>query len=151
MDTPAQGKHQAMLRKLLFGAAIALALLTGAFMPGTVSENAVAAPMMSTATHIDMTANVLDVRQNCGPWNNYCRPSIGGGNVGGCVTVGGVRFCMGTGGTNCHWYNGVRYCNNDRPVPPPAARCIRLNNHLYCSYKHRADCVRVNRQTYCRF
>ncbi len=135
-----------MIRKLLLlGAFVALTFFAGAFMAGTTSVPATAAPLMSTVPHVDMSTNVQDVARRCGPWNNWCRP-----RVGGCIMVGGVRFCVGSGGTRCHWYNGVRYCRSG-PGPGPAASCIRLNGHRYCNYKHRGDCVRVNRVRYCRF
>ena len=86
----------------------------------------------------------VGTRRSAAPWNDWCRPSGGGSS---CVMIGGVQLCVGGTGSNCHWYNGVKYCNNG----PSAGSCVTVNGLRYCSYKHAGDCIRVNSRTYCRY
>ncbi len=148
-----------MLRKLLFSALTALVLAGGILMTSAVPGDT-APVMMSPAPHVQVDNNLIQVRA-CGPWNNWCGNGVqcgrwnnwcgrgpGGGGPSGCITLGGVQFCVGNGGTNCHWHNGVRYCNNG-PGPAPG-KCIVVNGHQYCTYKHN-NCIRVNGTRYCRY
>jgi hypothetical protein len=159
-----------MVRKLLFSAFAALVLAGGLLMASAFPGSA--APMMSPVTQAQPGNNVIPVAA-CGPWNNWCRPRVGPdcgpwnnwcgqqsqcgpwnnwckpSSGGGCITVGGVQLCVGGTGSNCHWYNGARYCNNG--PGPSAGSCVFVNGARYCSYKRAGDCIRVNGRRYCRY
>ena len=162
-----------MIRKLLFGAIVALVFAAGALVVGAVPGNAGVAPMMSAVPHSQANGNLLDVKAcgpwnnwcygggggncgpwnnwcgggggNCGPWNNWCHPG-GGGGASGCIMLGGVQLCVGGGGSNCHWYNGQKYCGGGG-----GGSCIYVSGHSYCSYKHNGPCVWSNGVKYCRY
>ncbi len=148
-----------MFRKFLFTAFAALVVAGGLLMTSAVPGDT--APVtMSIAPHVQVNNDLIQVRTcgpwnnwcgnaaQCGQWNNWCGRGPGGGGASGCITVGGVRFCVGTGGSNCHWHNGVRYCNNG---PVFVKKCIRVNGHKYCNYKNQSQCIRVNGVRYCRY
>ena len=163
-----------MLRKLLFSAFAALVLAGGLLVASAVPGDTAPVPMMSAVPHVQADDNLIQVRtcgpwnnwcqpvQNCGPWNNWCRPVQncgswnnwcgrgpgGGGGASGCVSFGGVQFCIGNGGSNCRWHNGRKYCNNG---PAFVQKCVTVNNKRYCNYKHNGPCVNVNGERYCRF
>ena len=150
-----------MFRKLLFGALAALVLAGGMLMTSAMPGETAPIPTMSAIPHAQVDNNVIQVKacgpwnnwcgngNQCGPWNNWCgNGGGGGGGSSGCVIIGGVKLCIGGGGPNCHWYNGVKYCNN-QPSPPPG-QCIVVNGKSYCSYKYNPPCVYVNGVKYCR-
>ena len=150
-----------MFRKLLFNVLAAVVLAGGVLLTNTVVGDANPI-LMSPAPQVQVNGGVLDVRQNCGWWNNWCRPTqrqcgrwnnwCGRGDGGDrtCINLGGVQFCVNGSGTDCHWYNNRRYCDNGRR-PDRGQQCVNVNGRRYCDYNHRGDCIRVNRRTYCRY
>jgi hypothetical protein len=159
-----------MIRKVLFGALAALALASGMLMMSAIPGDTAPVLTMSTVPHVQVNNDLIQVKAcgswnnwcqpmgpggggnpNCGPWNNWCHPMGpgGGGGNSGCINLGGVQLCIGGSGPNCHWYNGVKYCNN-QPRPRPD-QCIQYNGRTYCSYKHNSSCVIVNGIRYCRY
>lgn len=160
-----------MLRRMLFSALAALVLAGGLMLASAFPGNA--APLMSVpAAHAQTDNGLIEVR-SCGPWNNWCQPMAGprcgpwnnwcgrGSECGrwnnwcgrgpsgnsACIMLGGVQFCVGNNGSNCHWQNGRKYCDNGRR---PGGDCVQVNGHRYCTFKH-YDCVRVNGRNYCRY
>ncbi len=162
-----------MFRKVLFSALTALALAGGVLISSAIPGDT-APVMMSPLPQAQTQGDLIQVKNNCGWWNNYCGNGNNNNNynnnsnsTSGCVTLGGVQLCVGGTGTNCHWHNGKKYCdnnnnnnnnkkyksfnNNNNNNYMNSQKCVSVNYKKYCNYKHNGDCITVNGDKYCRF
>lgn len=141
-----------MPKKILFGLVAALLIAVGLFAIPVSSGNAaigMSSGAQMTPPNFTPAPDLQKVAINCGWWNNWCNNGCGawnnwchsGGSVA-CIMFGGIQLCTGGGGGNCHWSNGVQYCqvNND---------CIRIHKRNYCTWKHHGDCFWKNGRQYC--